>query len=428
MSPGPSAPFAPQGGRSPPAAPGPVALARELSGFLAFVARRFQRDRGFEAAASLAYTTLISLVPLIAIALSVLSSFPVFGVFVGALEGFLLANMVPDAARHIITEYLPQFSQNAGRLTALGVASLCITALALMLTIERELNGIWRARSRRPPLQRFLTYWAVLTLGPILVGASLSLTSYFVSVSIGLTHHIVGLDRFVVRAVPLLLTTVAFALLYWVVPSAPVRKRHALAAGLAAALCFEAAKRLFAMYVAAVPAYRLVYGAFATLPIFLLWIYLSWVVVLAGAEFAAALPYLSRNVWRRSLATPEATFVTALELLQRLEQGLRAGVRPSVDELAGQVGLAPDDVRATIITLVGTGLVRDDASGVALGRHPAEIRLVDVYRATVTGPRDPSRTHVTGTYGVPWEAIDGALDTALGVTLEAWCSRGRHGS
>ncbi|MEJ5211586.1 MAG: YihY family inner membrane protein, partial [Burkholderiales bacterium] len=287
---------------------------RRSPAFLHFVYRRFLEDRCPQTAAALAYTTLLSLVPLITVALAVLAAFPVFGDLMTELKIFLLTHMVPEIAGKIITVYMVQFSEKAARLTLVGIAFLVLTALMLMQTIEEAFNAIWRVRQARPLAQRVLTYWAVLTVGPLLLGASLSITSYLMTLSLGYARHIPLVGVHLLRPVPLLLMSLAFALLYLLVPNRRVSFRHALVGGLAAGLAFELMKKGFAWYVTGFPTFRLVYGAFAALPIFLLWIYLSWLVVLGGAVLTAALPAWAAGAGART-HRPGANFVAALEVL-----------------------------------------------------------------------------------------------------------------
>lgn len=250
--------------------------------------RRFILDDSFKSAASLAFTTLLALVPLVTIGLAVFSAFPAFKTFTGGVNEFISRAMLPSTVEQIVATHLEQFTQSAGRLTALGIVVLGVTAVLLMQTIDAALQRIFAVRRKRPLILRVLTYWGVLTLAPLLIGASLSMTSYL------LTHPLIGsrqIHSLVLRdMVPLGLTAIAFTLLYKVVPNRSISTRHALIGGVCAALLFETMKRGFAFYIAKFPTYTLIYGAFAAIPIFLLWIYLSWLVVLLGAVLAATLP------------------------------------------------------------------------------------------------------------------------------------------
>src|SRR5262245_47760967 len=226
-----------------------------LARFAAHVGRRFVEDNCLHLAASLTYTTLLSLVPLLTIALTLVSAFPVFKEFTQGVDDFFAQNVLPPVVAKTVTRYITQFTDRAGRLTAVGVSFLAVTAVMLMLTIERAFNTIWRIRRPRPLVFRILTYWAVLTLGPLLIGVSLTMTSYLVSASLGFAEQVPGGATVLLGLVPVLLAIVAFTLLYFLVPNRSLLLRHAVIGGLAAALMFEMMKRGFALYIAKVPSY-----------------------------------------------------------------------------------------------------------------------------------------------------------------------------
>lgn len=250
---------------------------------------RFIEHRCMQVASSLTLTTLLALVPVVTVALTVASAFPVFGSLLRQLHNFVVQNMLPRSV-DAITTYAQQFSENAAHLTAVGVVFIGVTALLLMFTIESEFNVIWRVSRPRPLLRRVLVYSTVLTIGPLLIGASLSLTSYLITLSLGLVEEMPGMRSALLRFVPLMLTSAAFALLYFTMPKCRVLKRDALTGGIAAGAGFEIMKHGFGFYVANFPTYKVIYGAFAAVPIFLLWIYLSWLIIIGGAVLAAALP------------------------------------------------------------------------------------------------------------------------------------------
>jgi membrane protein len=231
--------------------------------------------------------------------------------------------MLPDKAGQIVSGYIEQFTGRAGRLTALGTAFLAVTAFMLMFTIEHAFNSIWRVSRPRPVAQRILVYWAALTLGPVLIGASLSITSYLVGASLGLTRETPLAGTAILWLVPIVLTWAAFTLLYYGVPNRTVKPRHALAGGLVAALAFEVMKRSFAFYIAQFPTYTLVYGAFAVIPIFLLWIYFSWVVIVVGALIAALAPDFAvlREAPGRTSGVGFGDALATLLVLARAQQG-----------------------------------------------------------------------------------------------------------
>jgi membrane protein len=284
---------------------------------------RFREDRLGLTAGSLTFTTIIALVPLVTVTLAVFTAFPMFAGFETALERYFLQNLVPDNIARPVLRALTNFAAKARGMGTLGLLLLVATALALALTIDRTLNAIWRVRRRRPFAQRVLVYWSGLTLGPLLLGVSLSLTSYAVSASRGLVGRLPGGVELLLETVQFGLFAAATAALFHYVPATMVRWRHAWAGGFFVAIGFEGAKQLLAWYVAAVPTFSAVYGAFATVPILLLWIYLGWVIVLLGAVIAAYAPSLQMRVNTRE-AVPGWRFELALAVL-RLLAAARAG-------------------------------------------------------------------------------------------------------
>jgi len=303
--------------------------------------QRFREDRLGLAASSLTFTTLIGLVPLMTVMLSLFSAFPVFNRFQGALQQYFLQSLVPDNIARPVMLALNQFASKASKLGSVGLVAVLITALALVFTIDRALNGIWRVPKPRPWTQRLLVYWAAITLGPLLLGASLAMTSYAISASRGVVDALPGGLELLLGLLEVALLAGAFAGLFRFVPNAPVRWRHAWAGGVFVALAFQVAQKGLAWYVKSVPTYSVVYGAFATVPIFLLWIYLGWVIVLLGAVIAAYAPSLAMRVVRLP-DKPGYRFALALRLLQQLQAARVAG-RPGVStsELASTLRVDP---------------------------------------------------------------------------------------
>jgi membrane protein len=279
--------------------------------------QRFREDRLGVTASSLTFTTLIALVPLVTVALALFSAFPMFATFQGAIEKYFLQALVPESIAKPVLMALTQFAAKANRLGTVGLVFLVVTALALMLTIDRTLNAIWRVRKPRPIAQRVLVYWAAATLGPLLLGVSLSLTSYVISASRGLVAALPGGLGLLLNTIEFVVLAAAMAGLFHYVPNTQVRWRHALAGGVFVSIGFELAKKALGWYVKQVPTYSVVYGAFATLPIFLVWIYLGWVIVLLGAVIAAYAPSLQMHVVRHP-QTPGYRFRLGILVLRQL--------------------------------------------------------------------------------------------------------------
>jgi len=374
------------------------------------VGRRFIDDGCFGLAGSLAYTSLLALVPLLTIALTVIAAFPVFEQFTQGIDSFFAQNMLPPAVAKAVTGYINQFTENAGRLTAVGVVFLGVTAIMLMLTIERAFNTIWRVQRPRPLVVRVLVYWGVLTLGPLLIGVSLTATSYLVSASLGYAQQVPGGAAALLALVPLVLTAVAFTLVYLVVPNRAIELRHAAVGGIAAAVMFELMKRGFALYIGRVPSYTLVYGAFATIPIFLIWIYLSWVVTLLGAVIAASLPDF--HVLRDArTARPDRRFRDALEILRVLVRAQGAARTPRTREVVAEARVPRDAAERLLEELLAAGwLARVVGDRWTLACDPGEVTIAQVYERLVFAGAGS------------WRGADPALD---GVMERAAASAGR---
>jgi len=266
-------------------------LFRQIFLYLRFVVRRLVDDRCLTVAGSLTYTSLLALVPVFTVAVTLASEVPATQQFIAQLKGFIFKSLVPDAAGKVVSVYLEQFAHNAAQLTVIGLAMIFVTAVALLFTIDSAFNDIWRTRNRRSWWKRLTAYLLLLILGPLLIGASLSMTSYMLHLTHDFDRALPMLDDVVLKLVPFLLTTVALILAYRIIPNRYVPARHALAGGLFAAMLFELTKHVFVAYVVSMPTYSLVYGAFASMPIFLVWLFCCWIVVLIGAEVTATFSY-----------------------------------------------------------------------------------------------------------------------------------------
>lgn len=394
---------------------------RQLGRFFAHLFRRFNQDRCLQIASSLTFTTLLALVPLVTIVLTLLSAFPVFSGLGEQIHAFLLANMLPDTAGRVVSGYIEQFTGGAGRLTALGTVFLAVTAFMLMFTIEHAFNSIWRVSRPRPVVQRVLVYWAALTMGPVLIGASLSITSYLVGASLGLTRETPLAGTAIVWLVPFVLTWAAFTLLYYVVPNRAVKPRHALAGGLVAAFVFELMKRSFAFYVAQIPTYTLVYGAFAVIPIFLLWIYFSWVVIVIGALIAALAPDFA--VLRDTAGHAPVGFRDALATLLILARAQQGPGLLDLRSVARAASLPVDQAERLLERMAARGWVaRSGGERYAMVCDKERLLVGDVYREFVL---DGTGTSVRS-HGQALESImrqfgaraDETLNVPLGRLLE----------
>lgn len=259
------------------------------------VTDHFIDNRCLRVASALSFTTLLALVPLMTVVFSMLSIFPVFESWVSEIESFLYRNFMPSA-NAVVQQNLHQFATQAGKLTAVGLFFLVLSALFLLATIEDAFNDIWRLKRGRTIIQRVAIYWTVITLGPLLIGISLSLSSYLVSMSDSVGIMTFGRFNIIMLSLlPFIFECMAFVGLYMTVPNCRVRFCDALPGGIVAALLFEIAKSGFTYFVISFGTYQVIYGALATIPLFLIWLYLSWIVVLVGAEIAAVLPEFRQN-------------------------------------------------------------------------------------------------------------------------------------
>lgn len=255
--------------------------------FRIFIAR-CKQDNITISAGHLAYVTLLSLVPFIMVTFTIMSAFPAFAEVRSKLEHFVFNNFVPTAS-DVVHQYMTDFVGNASQMSAIGILSLLIVALMLISNVDKTLNRIWRTESNRPIVYTFAIYWMVITLGPLLIGSSVIVSSYLTGLAAFTEEYTPGLGTLLLSLVPSGAAMIAFAILYLVVPNRRVFVRHAISGALVATIAFEMTKSGFALYVTNFPSYELIYGALAVVPILFLWVYLSWVIVLFGAEFTCSL-------------------------------------------------------------------------------------------------------------------------------------------
>ncbi|AGX87050.1 YihY family inner membrane protein [Candidatus Symbiobacter mobilis] len=319
----------------------------------ALIAReRFRQDHLALSASSLTFMTTIALVPFATVALALFTAFPQFARLQITLQRWLVDSLIPDSIARQVLGYLSQFAGKASRLGSVGLAVLFVTALALVLTIDRTLNAIWRVRKPRPLWQRVLVYWTTITLGPLLLALSVSLTTYALSVSKGILGTVSGGVGLALDAVQFVLLAAGMAAMYRYVPNTRVHWRHAWAGGWFVAAAFEIGKRLLVWYLAKVPTYSVLYGTFATVPILLVWIYIAWVIVLLGAVLAAYLPSLQANLSAR----PQEQgwqFALALDVLCALDATHHTPRRGlPLDELGIALGVEPVQLEGVVDALV----------------------------------------------------------------------------
>ena len=334
----------------------PRSVSDHFRAFSLLLVDRFRHVRAQQSAASLAFTTLLSLVPLIAVSVGVASRFRVFDALGNALRGFLLDNLLPDKAGAVIAKYTIQFSQQANKLTAVGSVTLFIGSIVMLLTIDRAFNQIWQVARPRPLLSRLVVYWMVLTLGPLVLGGAWVGVTEIVSASLGLVDEPRWLQTGLSSVVPMLLLTGFLTLLYFAVPNRRVRFCHALIGGVAAAGGVLLMQRLFGLYLSQFGSYTLIYGAFSVVPVFLLWLYVCWVVILMGAVVAAILPEYQAG-YRVIHRFPGRRYYGALLMLAELARAQREGGTRPLRVLANlsRVGIA--DTEFTLYAMRAAGWV-----------------------------------------------------------------------
>ena len=253
-----------------------------------YIQRHYLADGCSHSAAALTYMSLFALVPLLTVMYAILSAVPAFQEVGLQIQSIIFDNFVPSTGQEVET-YLKDFSVQARKLTGVGVGFLGITAILMLKNIEKTFNSIWKTRDNRRGLSSFLLYWAILSLGPLCIGLALGINTYLVSLKVIFDQvDVIGIGPYILRLTPYLLTSAAFTLVFAAVPNCRVPIKHAFIGGLVTALVFEVAKQLFTSIVANT-SYQNIYGTFAALPLFLLWIYLSWLIVLAGAELVHAI-------------------------------------------------------------------------------------------------------------------------------------------
>ena len=296
----------------------------EVRDLVLFAHRRLREESLPQVAGSLTFTTVFALVPLLTIALAIFTTFPLFNTFRMSLEAYFVQSVMPKSISSTILNYLTMFASKATRLSAVGAVALIFTSIAMMNLIERVFNRIWRVRGERSWTRRILVYWAIITLGPLLIGVSLTLSSQVFMATVDLFGRVPVLGAIIYTVASLALTTAGFTLLYLAVPNRDVDWHDAAWGGLVAGLAFVLAKRGFAVFITQFPTYSKIYGALAALPLFLLWVYVSWVITLIGALLVAALPVVKYERWWHE-AQPGGEFVDAMAIIKVLYVACKCG-------------------------------------------------------------------------------------------------------
>ena len=350
--------------------------------FTRFFFRQFYEQKGLQIASSLAYATLLALVPLLTVMFSFLGGLPVFENVGETIQTYIFNNFVP-AFGETVLENLRSFARQASQLTITGFALLFVIALMLMATIENALNSIWNIRTKRNPMARFLVYWAILTMGPILLGVGMFSTSYILShPAISDVDVSFGLKERLLSWLPFITTSIAFTILYILIPNCFVLRRHALIGGVIAAVLFELAKYGFGFYVRAMTGFQTIYGTLAVIPIFLIWIYTSWVVLLLGAHITYCLSAFRLDLEKRGMKDHDWSFDEVYQVIHLLWLAQKEGKSVSgFDVRMGGIKIPQHQVNEIMGCLLSANWVHATGSGNwILSRDMDEVSILDLVK------------------------------------------------
>ncbi|MDC8014878.1 YihY family inner membrane protein [Tahibacter soli] len=396
----------------------------QVRAFALFLWQRFYADRCPQTAGALAYTTLFSLVPLTAAILGILSAFPVFERWRAGLTDFVFDNFVPAAGK-TVQAYLTTFAENASQATAVGIVVLIVSAISLMMSIEDAFNRIWRVATARPAASRFLMYWTALSFGPLLLVTAMALSSYLFALPLlEQAEAGLGLKTQFLSFLPFAIVWVSLVGCYLIIPNRAVRFRDAAVSALLAALLFEGAKRGFASYLGSLTSYEKVYGTLAVIPIFMVWLYLSWLIVLLGASVCAAISAFEYRRAEETLA-PGHEFLGLLCVMNHFADAQRAGVGLRTEDLRERERFLTDDLlQRYLADLHVAGMVQRTENGEwVLARSLESVCLFDLYETGLyrlpleLTRRDAARCELPPAVTALVQNMAGDLRDSLGVRL-----------
>jgi len=395
------------------------AFASRVMRLLKFAACRAGEERIAQVAASLTFTTVLSLVPMLAVVFALFTAFPLFAQFRLALDEFMINSLMPATVADTVMNYLSQFAMQASRLSTLGGLFLLATAISLMITIDKALNDIWHVTRQRPIIQRTLVYWAVLSLGPVMLGASLWTTSFVARESMGLVGDMSAWSEMALTFLPVTLMGLSMSALFLVVPNRHIDWKDAVYGGFSAAIVLELLKNLLAWYVGRFPTYTMVYGTFAILPIFLLWLYFSWLVVLFAATVSASLPLirLGRHGANRRPGAPFIDAINTLRILMEARGKIPAGM--STRAMLARLRLDHDELIQVLEALAAIGYVVRVGDGSkerwAMVCDPEQASLAPVFDRLLLDRNQPVLTQDPGlqsiVYGTWQDAVHAGSTT-----------------
>ena len=358
---------------------------RTLKEILALILRRFGEDQCLRIAASLSYICLLSLVPLMAISFAIFSAFPAFDGVQQQLQNYVFQNLVPTSGG-VVAEYLDQFTQKTSSTTTVGIIGLGLTAVMLLATIEDALNRIFKVQNKRPLVSRLLMFWSLLTMGPLLMGASLSLSTYFYALTNWVdSAKIGGVSAFLSIVLPNVMIILALTFFYLFVPNRQISWKNALIGGAFAGVSFAILKKLFGLYVSHFPSYQAIYGVLAAIPIFLVWMYLTWSVVLMGALLTATLEDWGKVSFRKSrLLSSADKLVASLHILRILKEQHEKGGALHESQLSREIGVQ-NLAQLLPLLLKSSFVARTADEKLVLSRDLAHADLSHLYDALELG-------------------------------------------
>lgn len=375
----------------------------KICAFAWFVIRRFSEERVPQAAASMTFTTLLALVPVLTVMVAVASIFPVFDRWSDSFVSFVNQTIVPQGA-DMVFDYIDAFRDQANRLTAIGSVMLVVTSLMLIRTIDNAFNRIWRVNTQRPWMMQFLVYWALLTFGPLSLGVGISFMVGSVQDSVLSSGAQQWADA-LKTAARLAFMTVLLWGLYRFVPNRFVPARQAFVGALITAFCLETARFLFTWYMGNFDGYRSIYGAFAAVPFFLLWLNLLWTLVLGGAVLTSSLSYWQGEAFRRGFDS-RGRFDDVLKILLLLDAAQKEGRTLSVQEFRRHINMGYDELGELLEKLARYGYIYSSRQGWVLKTGADSIELSELFKLFVYRPLPVERDHVN-------QAVDTVMTPCL---------------
>ncbi|HFC3429596.1 TPA: YihY family inner membrane protein [Neisseria gonorrhoeae] len=375
----------------------------KICAFAWFVIRRFSEERVPQAAASMTFTTLLALVPVLTVMVAVASIFPVFDRWSDSFVSFVNQTIVPQGA-DMVFDYIDAFRDQANRLTAIGSVMLVVTSLMLIRTIDNAFNRIWRVNTQRPWMMQFLVYWALLTFGPLSLGVGISFMVGSVQDSVLSSGAQQWADA-LKTAARLAFMTVLLWGLYRFVPNRFVPARQAFVGALITAFCLETARFLFTWYMGNFDGYRSIYGAFAAVPFFLLWLNLLWTLVLGGAVLTSSLSYWQGEAFRRGFDS-RGRFDDVLKILLLLDAAQKEDRTLSVQEFRRHINMGYDELGELLEKLARYGYIYSGRQGWVLKTGADSIELSELFKLFVYRPLPVERDHVN-------QAVDAVMTPCL---------------